>query len=120
MDLPEKRSHKNLLFDFYEQLLTDKQREVFAMHYMEDNSLAEIGEAMGITPQAVADMLKRVNGRLTHYDKLLGLVEKSENQKIFAARITHALNDLEANPNTTERGAIITQIRRLLDNLLEV
>ncbi|MCL2224192.1 MAG: hypothetical protein FWB96_04395 [Defluviitaleaceae bacterium] len=117
MDLPETRQQKNLRFDFYEALLTAKQREVFTMHYMEDNSLAEIGAYMEITPQAVADMLKRVNGRLNHYDKLLGLVEKSENQQAFASKINLALDDLESNPHTTERGAIIAQIRRLLNSL---
>ncbi|MCL2578244.1 MAG: DNA-binding protein [Defluviitaleaceae bacterium] len=115
MNLPETRQQKNLLFDFYEVLLTAKQREVFTMHYMEDHSLAEIGDFMGITPQAVADMLKRVNGRLNHYDKLLGMTEKFKNQQALATKINLALDDLEQNP--METGAIIAQIRRLLNNL---
>ena len=117
LKLAEARQQKNLLFDFYESLLTAKQREVFTMHYMEDNSLAEIGDYMGITPQAVADMLKRVNGRLNHYDKLLCMAEKFKNQQALASKINLALNDLEQNPETSERGAIIAQIRRLLKNL---
>jgi predicted DNA-binding protein YlxM (UPF0122 family) len=117
MELPKKKKKKNLLFDFYEVLLTAKQREIFSMHYMEDNSLAEIGQQMGTTPQAVADMLRRVNGRLAHYDKLLGMVEKHKNQQVLAARVNHALDDLESNPNTPERTAIIAQIRRLVTTL---
>lgn len=117
MDLPEARQRKNLLFDFYEALLTPRQREVFTMHYMEDNSLAEIGSAMNITPQAVADMLKRVNGRLAYYDGLLGLLGKSQNQKTTVAKIKLTLQNLESTPNTSEKDAIITQIHRLLDNL---
>jgi predicted DNA-binding protein YlxM (UPF0122 family) len=115
MNLPETRQQKNMLFDFYEALLTAKQREIFTMHYMEDNSLAEIGEQMGITPQAVADMLKRVNGRLAHYDKLLCMAEKFNNQQEFAEKINLALNDIEQNPS--EAGTIVPQIRRLLENL---
>jgi hypothetical protein len=118
VDLPEARQRKNLLFDFYENLLTQKQREVFTMHYMEDCSLAEIGEAMETTPQAVADMLKRTIKRLNHYDKLLGLVEKFENQKATAARVMHVLDDLEKNPETSEINAIILQLRRLVDTFV--
>jgi hypothetical protein len=118
MDLPEARQKKNLLFDFYESLLTPRQREIFTMHFMEDCSLVEIGGAMNITPQAVADMLKRTVKRLEHYDKLLGLVEKFENQQSAAARIKMILSDWEKNPDTSEVGAIILQIRRMVDNLV--
>jgi predicted DNA-binding protein YlxM (UPF0122 family) len=119
-DLPENRQHKNVLFDFYEAMLTDKQREIFTMHYMEDNSLAEIGSCMGITPQAVADMLKRVNKRLLHYESLLCMAEKHRQQQALAAKINLALTDLADNPETPERGAIIAQVRRLLAALMEV
>lgn len=117
MDLPESRQRKNLLFDFYEALLTQKQREVFTMHFMEDNSLVEIGDAMGITPQAVADMLRRINERLNHYDKQLGLVEKFEHQKAVAAKIKLILGDLEKTHETPEIAAITKQIRRQLDTI---
>lgn len=118
MDLPEARQRKNLLFDFYENLLTQRQREIFSMHYMEDCSLAEVGAATGITPQAVADMLRRVNTRLEHYDKRLGLVEKHESRKFAAKKIRLLLDDLENKPDTPEILAIITQLRRQLDSLI--
>jgi len=117
MDLPEARQRKNLLFDFYEALLTQRQRDVFTMHYMDDNSLVEIGEAMEITPQAVADMLKRTIGRLEHYDKLLGLTKKFEAQQATVAKIQLALDDFEKTSLTPEITAITSQIRRLLTNL---
>ena len=119
MNLPEVRQRRNLLFDFYEAMLTPKQREIFALHYMEDNSLAEIADSMGITPQAVADMLKRVNGRLNHYDSLLGLVEKFESQQATAAKINLALDDVEKTAASPEASAAILQIRRLVDSLVQ-
>jgi len=105
MNLPETRQRIIVLFDFYESLLTPRQREVFAMHYMEDNSLAEIGEAFDITPQAVADMLKRTIKRLEHYDKQLTLVEKHEHRKAVVEKIRNTVNQ--------------KQIQKLLDELTQ-
>ncbi|MCL2386766.1 MAG: hypothetical protein FWC89_04350 [Defluviitaleaceae bacterium] len=113
-DLPESRQRKNLLYDFYETLLTERQREIFVMHHMEDCSLVEIGNVMGITPQAVADILKRTNGRLNHYDKLLGLIEKFETQQATAAKIKLALDEFEKNPVSQN----ITEIRNLVENFI--
>ncbi|MCL1862750.1 MAG: hypothetical protein FWF78_04190 [Defluviitaleaceae bacterium] len=91
MDIEDVRQRKILLYDFYEKLLTERQREIFSMHFMDDCSLAEVGEVAGITPQAVADLLKRVCNRLEKYEDLLGLVDK-------AHKITLALDELENTP----------------------
>ena len=56
----EKTLRMNLLFDFYGPLLTDRQRDVFRMYFQEDLSLAEIGEELDVSRQAVYDLLKRV------------------------------------------------------------
>ena len=37
--------YRTMLFDFYGELLTDKQREYFDLHYNEDLSLSEIAES---------------------------------------------------------------------------
>jgi len=65
-----------LLYDFYGELLTDKQRAVFEMSNFNDMSLGEIGEELGITPQGVRDSLKRAETKLNHYESVLGLVKK--------------------------------------------
>ena len=50
---------RTMLFDFYGELLTDKQREYFDLHYNEDLSLAEIAQSEGITRQGVWDIILR-------------------------------------------------------------
>ena len=53
-----------MLFDFYGELLTDKQREYFDLHYNEDLSLAEIAALTGISRQGVWDIIKRAEATL--------------------------------------------------------
>ena len=47
----------SLLFDFYGGMLTEKQQECFDMRYNQDLSLGEIGQALGVSRQAVCDNL---------------------------------------------------------------
>ena len=77
-----------MLFDFYGALLTEKQQEFYVMHHDEDCSLAEIGEVFSITPQAVADMLKRTDKKLNFYEEKLGLVKKHNDKLRIMAKIT--------------------------------
>jgi len=94
-DLPTTREHKNMLFDFYGALLTEKQREIYTMHHDDDCSLAEIGSTLGVTPQAIADILKRADGKLNRYEEKLGLVQKLRDQQTLAADIETVLGTLE-------------------------
>ena len=48
-----------MLLDFYGELLTDKQRECFDLHYNEDLSLAEIAEQLGVSRQGVWDNIRQ-------------------------------------------------------------
>lgn len=72
----EKTNQYNELFDWYEPLLTPKQKEVFEFYYKDDYSLAEISEEMGVSRAAVSDLLKRVCKILEDYEKKLKLVYK--------------------------------------------
>ena len=49
----------SLLFDFYGEILTEKQQDVIDYYYNDDLSLAEISEHLGITRQGVRDSIKR-------------------------------------------------------------
>ena len=48
-----------MLFDFYGELLTDRQKEFYDLYYNEDLSLSEIAENYGISRQGVRDVIVR-------------------------------------------------------------
>ena len=65
-----------LLYDFYGELLTDHQKEIYEQFVLEDLSLSEIAEAAGISRQGVHDLIKRCNKILEGYEAKLHLVER--------------------------------------------
>ena len=54
-----------MLFDFYGDMLTDRQREFYDLYYNEDLSLSEIAENYGISRQGVRDVIVRAEATLT-------------------------------------------------------
>jgi predicted DNA-binding protein YlxM (UPF0122 family) len=64
------------LFDFYADILTDKQRDYLDLYYHQDLSLSEIAENEGITRQGVRDVISRAEGVLRNMENKLGLVAR--------------------------------------------
>lgn len=82
--LIEKTTRMNFLFDFYQALLTDKQRSYMELYYLDDLSLGEIAESYKISRQAVYDNIRRTEAMLEVYEEKLQLFEKfSERQEIL-------------------------------------
>ena len=65
-----------MLFDFYGELLTERQKEFFDLYYNEDLSLAEIAENNGITRQGVRDVIVRAEAILTDLEDKTGLIKR--------------------------------------------
>jgi predicted DNA-binding protein YlxM (UPF0122 family) len=65
-----------MLLDCYGDLLTEHQRNIMEMYYCEDLSLAEIGEPLGITRQAVRSLIKRTEELLLNYESKLHFAER--------------------------------------------
>ena len=72
----EKFVEQTLLYDFYGELLTERQQQVYESVVLEDYSLSEVAEDLGISRQGVHDMIKRCNRTLEEYESRLHLVEK--------------------------------------------
>ncbi|MFC7320418.1 putative DNA-binding protein [Halobacillus campisalis] len=80
----EKTTRINYLLDFYQSLLTPKQRNYMELYYLEDYSLGEISENFDVSRQAVYDNIKRTEAMLEEYENKLHLYDKFEKrQQVF-------------------------------------
>lgn len=81
MGMIEKTTRMNFLFDFYQALLTDKQRSYMQLYYLDDLSLGEIAEEYDISRQAVYDNIRRTEAMLEEYEEKLNLFTKFEKRQ---------------------------------------
>ena len=65
-----------MLYDFYGDVLTDRQKEFYDLYYNEDLSLGEIAENYGITRQGVRDVIVRAENVLTELEDKTGLIKR--------------------------------------------
>ena len=72
----EKIVMQTLLYDFYGELLTNRQKEIYESVILENLSLGEAAEEFGISRQGVHDMIRRCDRILSDYESKLRLVEK--------------------------------------------
>ena len=83
--MTEETLYRTMLFDFYGELLTAKQKEYFDLHYNADYSLGEIAEMTGISRQGVWDIIKRAEETLRKTEEKTGLIRRfRENQEAVA------------------------------------
>ena len=103
---------RTMLFDFYGDLLTEKQREYYDLHYNSDLSLFEIAEMSGTSRQAVWDIIRRGEQTLRDIEAKTGLVAK-------AVRRRQTLEELSALterlPECEEKQEILRRLRELAD-----
>ncbi len=88
---------------FYGPMLTDKQREVLALHCEEDMSLGEIAQTAGISRQGVHELITRASERLNDLEGKLHM----------AARFRQMEEGLTACRDCLRRGAVREAENRL-------
>ena len=82
-----------LLYDFYGELLTNHQKEIYEQFVLDDLSLSEIAESAGISRQGVHDLVKRCNKILEGYETKLHLVEKFLSVKAKVQKMNELLEE---------------------------
>ena len=85
-----------LLYDYYGDMLTEKQRTCFELHFHQDLSLAEIAEEIGISRQGVHDALTRTESALRSMENRLGCVRRARMLQQACSELMAAAEELRA------------------------
>lgn len=104
----EKTTRVNFLFDFYQSLLTDKQRSYMELYYLDDLSLGEIAEEYEISRQAVYDNIRRTEMMLEEYETKLNLFEKFQKRQQLILELEEGIQESQSSEQLTE---IIEQLK---------
>lgn len=106
-----------LLYDFYGELLTAHQKEVYEQFVLEDLSLSEIAEQEGISRQGVHDLVKRCQKTLENYEAKLHLVERFLSIREQVGRMQEVLDEWERDKKAPEE--VVKRIRQISDLIIE-
>ena len=116
--MAESRWTRSMLLDFYGELLTNKQRECFDLHYNEDLSLSEIAEQLGISRQGVWDNIRRAESAMEDVEEKTGLLGRFEENRAALTKLLKTLTELtdstEGHAQELARQAADT-VRTLID-----
>ena len=84
-----------MLFDFYGELLTDRQKEFYDLYYNEDLSLSEIAENYGISRQGVRDVIVRAENYMTEIEDKTGLIKRFMQLQPHVEKIVDAAQQIK-------------------------
>ncbi len=88
-----------LLFDYYGDLLTERQRMCFDLHYNQDLSLGEIAQELNISRQGVYDNLSRAETLLRNLEEKIGCVSRELRLRGAVRGIREAAARLQSHPD---------------------
>ena len=95
-----------LLFDYYGDMLTERQRMCLDLRYNQDLSLAEIAEELGVSRQGVHDNITRAEAHLARMEERTGCVRRNQQSREAMQAILNAAKDLEQHSDPVVRDAI--------------
>ncbi|KAF0822940.1 putative DNA-binding protein [Cytobacillus firmus] len=107
----EKTTRMNYLYDFYQSLLTPKQRSYMSLYYLDDFSLGEIAEEYDVSRQAVYDNIKRTEAMLEEYEEKLLLFHKFQERGKLIAEIKEMLQ--EGSPSREALKEAVAELEKL-------
>jgi len=84
-----------MLYDFYGELLTDRQKEFFDLYYNEDLSLSEIAENAEISRQGVRDVIVRAEAVMQEIEDKTGLIRRFEQMRSHLTSIQSAAAEIK-------------------------
>ncbi len=111
----ERKVMQTYLYDFYGELLTEHQRDIFEDFVLNDLSLSEIAREEGISRQGVHDLVKRCDRILEGYEEKLHLLERFLKTKEKVTRI----RTLSRNCQEQRESEVMAEIEAISNEILE-
>lgn len=104
-----------MLFDFYGDLLTERQREFYDLYYNEDLSLAEIAENYGISRQGVRDVIVRAEAAMTEIEDKTHIIRRFQQSRQAISAISQAADKLlQSVDRRSYNDAMLDEIARTI------
>lgn len=114
----ERIVERGLLYDFYGELLTKHQRQIYENIVNDDLSLGEIAEELGVSRQAVHDIVKRCDKTLQGYEEKLRLIARFQSIKAKIEKINRLSQEYEQG-GQQEKSSYSVRIKELSDEILQ-
>ena len=110
----EKIIERNLLFDFYGDLLTKRQRDIYQDAVYGDLSLSELADDYGISRQGIHDQIKRCDKALEEYESKLHLIARFEKIKQYSNMLRKEAEKSEDEELKKSINELLTKINEQL------
>lgn len=107
-----------LLFDYYGDLLTERQRACLDLRYNQDMSLGEIAQELGVSRQGVFDNLSRAEALLRNMEEKTGCVRRAKKARKAVSKILSCAEALASSSDETV-SALAAQIAEAARGLEE-
>ena len=95
-----------LLFDYYGELLTERQRMCVDLRHNQDMSLAEIAEELQVSRQGVFDNLSRAEALLRNMEEKTGCVRRDLQCRKAIEKVSAAAEKLQSYPDRAVQDAV--------------
>ena len=112
----DKIVEQTLLYDFYGELLTDHQKEIYEDAVFNDLSLSEIADQQGISRQGVHDLIKRCDKTLAGYEEKLGLIRKFQRTR----ELVEEIHELTRRFRESGDEALIDRIGEISSDIIKL
>ncbi len=102
------------LYDFYGELLNGHQRRIFEYFVFDDLSLGEIAQELGVSRQAVHDIVRRSTEKLEGYEEKLHLLARFMEMREKASGIQERVAAYEQ----TADSRLLEEIRQISEEII--
>ena len=104
------------LYDVYGSLLSDHKKEIFESYVLDNYSLGEIADQVGMSRQGVRDIVKRCSKELVEYEEKTGFLKKLDE---LSELIENAQSEIVTVKDTIKDGNRLDTALKLLSAALD-